>query len=80
MKTLITINNQNEITTFSTKKVGRFAINTALKKAFGRSAFVFGDQKHGEGTIVSVAGYYKDKKTSGNPILANNVIIYSKIV
>ena len=80
MKTLITINNQNEITTYLTKKVGTYAINSALQKAFGRKAFVVGGEKHGEGNLVTIYGYYIDKKTSGNPVLANNVIIYTKVV
>jgi len=80
MKTLITINNQNEITTYLTKKVGRDAANAALKKAFGRRAFIVGGEKHGEGNLVTILGFYADKKTDGNPILANNVIIYTKAV
>ena len=54
MKTLITINNQNEITTYLTKKVGTYAINSALQKAFGRKAFVVGGEKHGEGNLVTI--------------------------
>lgn len=80
MKTLITINNQNEITTYLTKKVGTYAINSALQKAFGRKAFAVGGEVYGDGKLVTICGYYIDKKTSGNPVLANNVIIYTKEV